>query len=98
MLAYDFATELTRWITVDDTMTNDRIRTIAIRLTGLGAEDTTFLTAPVSGLVREATSPSSTWMPSAATASGGCSRPTTSQPTYEPVPAPCWATPHRERR
>ena len=51
--AYDFAVELTRWITVDDTLTNDQLRTIAMRLPGLGAEGITFMTAPVSGLGRE---------------------------------------------
>lgn len=51
--AYGFAVELTRWIAVDDTLTNDQLRTIAMRLPGLGAGDITFLTAPVSGLGRE---------------------------------------------
>lgn len=51
--AYGFAVELTRWITVDDTLTNDQLRTLAMRLTGLGPGAITFLTAPVAGLGRE---------------------------------------------
>ncbi len=51
--AYGFALELTRWITVDDTLTNDQLRTLAMRLPGLGGGDITFLTAPVAGLGRE---------------------------------------------
>ncbi|HEX6351452.1 LCP family protein [Actinophytocola sp.] len=50
---YDFALELTRWITVDDTLTNDQLRTIAMRLPALGVGGITFLTAPVAGLGRE---------------------------------------------
>jgi LCP family protein required for cell wall assembly len=50
---YGFAAELTRWITVDDTLTNDQLRTIAMRLPALGADGITFLTTPVSGLGRE---------------------------------------------
>jgi LCP family protein required for cell wall assembly len=52
---YGFALELTRWITVDDTLTNDQLRTIAMRLPGLGAGGITFLTAPVAGLGSEGT-------------------------------------------
>lgn len=51
--AYDFAVELTRWISVDDTLTNDQLRTIAMRLPALGSEGITFLTAPVAGTGRE---------------------------------------------
>ena len=51
--AYGFAVELSRWITVDETLTNDRLRTIAMQLPGLGAGEITFLTAPVAGLGRE---------------------------------------------
>jgi LCP family protein required for cell wall assembly len=50
---HDFAVELTRWITVDDTLTNDQLRTIALRLPALGGGGVTFLTAPVAGLGRE---------------------------------------------
>jgi LCP family protein required for cell wall assembly len=50
---HDFAVELTRWITVDDTLTNDQLRTIALRLSALGGGGITFLTAPVAGLGRE---------------------------------------------
>ncbi|TNC21882.1 LCP family protein [Amycolatopsis alkalitolerans] len=53
--AYRFLDVLTRWITVDETMTNGELRSLGWQLRGLRPGAVTFLTAPVSGLGREGT-------------------------------------------
>ncbi|HJQ44885.1 MAG TPA: LCP family protein [Amycolatopsis sp.] len=50
---YRFLDELTRWITVDETMTNNELRTLSWQLRDLRPNSVTFLTAPVAGLGRE---------------------------------------------
>jgi LCP family protein required for cell wall assembly len=51
----DFLDELTRWITVDDSLTNDELRTLGWDLVqNLRPGGITFLTVPVSGLGTEA--------------------------------------------
>src|SRR5438067_1666224 len=50
LVAYRFLDELTRWVTVDETMTNDELQSLAWRLGDLRLSAVTFLTAPVSGL------------------------------------------------
>ncbi|MEV6875324.1 LCP family protein [Amycolatopsis sp. NPDC051128] len=52
--ALGFLNELTRWITVDDSLTNDDLRTLCAELVqNLRTGGITFLTVPVSGLGRE---------------------------------------------
>jgi len=48
-----FLDELTRWITVDDSLTNGDLRTLGWELRNLRSGGITFLTVPVSGLGRE---------------------------------------------
>lgn len=45
--AYEFFDTLTRWIGVDDTLSNGDLRTLVWRLRGLSPERITYLTAPV---------------------------------------------------
>lgn len=50
---YRFLDELTRWITVDETMTNAELHTLTWQLRDLSPNSATFLTIPVAGLGRE---------------------------------------------
>lgn len=50
---YGFLDEFTRWVTVDDTLTNSDLRSLGWSLRNLRPENVTFLTAPVAGLGRE---------------------------------------------
>jgi len=51
--ALGFLNELTRWITVDDSLTNGELRTLGWELRNLRPAGITFLTVPVAGLGRE---------------------------------------------
>lgn len=53
LLTLNFLNELTRWITVDDSLTNDELRKIGGELRDLRPEGITFLTAPVAGPGRQ---------------------------------------------
>lgn len=51
--AYEFLDTLTHWITVDDTLTNEKLRSLAWQFRNLRSGGVTFLTAPVAGPGRE---------------------------------------------
>jgi LCP family protein required for cell wall assembly len=51
--SYELLNAITRWVSVDDTLTNSGLRTLAMDLRGLSGDNVTFLTAPVAGLGRE---------------------------------------------
>ncbi|NIJ13142.1 LCP family protein required for cell wall assembly [Saccharomonospora amisosensis] len=50
---YRFLDTLTHWVSVDDTLTNSALRSLALDLRSLRPGNITFLTAPVSGLGQE---------------------------------------------
>lgn len=50
---YRFLDTLTNWVSVDDTLTNSSLRSLALDLRSLRPANITFLTAPVSGLGQE---------------------------------------------
>ena len=51
--AYDLLNVVTRWIGVDDTLTNARLRSLAFEMRYVNASGINFLTAPVRGTGRE---------------------------------------------
>ncbi|SNR27451.1 transcriptional attenuator, LytR family [Haloechinothrix alba] len=51
--AYELLDTVSRWVSVDDTLTNSRLRSLVLELRSLRSHDMTFLTAPVTGTGRE---------------------------------------------
>jgi anionic cell wall polymer biosynthesis LytR-Cps2A-Psr (LCP) family protein len=68
--AYGLADALTRWVAVDDTLTNNDLRRLVWNLRGLQTSGLEFLTAPVAGTGMEGTSRWSTSTRSATTSCG----------------------------
>lgn len=54
---YRFLDTLTRWVSVDDTLTSGGLRSLAFDLRNLRPDDVTFLTAPVAGTGRKSGRP-----------------------------------------